>query len=816
MANNKKNTLTLEQFGKLFSVAEIDEYTELTSGTSNIPCLKLKGMVIFPNMTTSFDVNDQDSLQMCRKAKERGVEIFIVTQKEMTELTFPSANEFFKVGCIGSITEIEENENGGARVTFMGRARAEIEGNSTILLGNVNVHILEETNADPALKVKDEVSVAAAKRYYKEMTKIIPHFPKNVKEDVLAEENVSVMIDKMAFSAFVVYLHKQKILEECNVIKRLALLTEIMLEELEFLYNEMDIHKKVRAKIETNQREYYLKEQLKVIKEELGEISSPSPSAPFAMGGDGYEDDETVEYGQRILKAHYPEHVEEKLLKEVTKLSKTPYSSAESTVLRNYLDICLEIPWNKKTEDKTDVTRAAAQLDRDHYGLEKVKERILEYIAVRQLNPQIKNQIICLVGAPGVGKTSVASSIAKAMGRKFVRVSLGGVKDESDIRGHRKTYVASMPGRIVNALIQAGVNNPLILLDEIDKMANDQRGDPASAMLEVLDSEQNKAFRDHFVEIPVDLSDCVFIATANTLSTVAKPLIDRMEIIELPIYNRREKLEIAKGHLYPKQLKRHGLTKRQLKIDDKVFLELADFYTHEAGVRNLERQIASICRKAAKKIADGEASVKVNLKNLTDFAGQRKVLPDGIYEKDEVGTVNGLAYTELGGEMLRVEAIALEGSGKAKFTGSLGDVMKESADIAMSYIRRHATELGIDPEFYKKKDLHIHFPEGAVPKDGPSAGVALACAITSELGGYPAKHDVAMTGEITLHGRVLPIGGLKEKTMAAYKAGAKTVLVPEANRKDIPELDPVVKENLNFIFCNTLDDAFKNVLVRAE
>lgn len=761
--------------------------------------LQLDNMIIFPGFNTSFDLSNPIDIVSCKKAKKENAPIVVIMDK---------------IGCLGYIEELEELEGGKVNVTFAGETRAAVTGDVDNVTYKIYVAPLTQSNIAPELSIRDEIKLEKAKKYYGEITKLLPNFPKPLIDDVLNEENLSIMIDKMAHTVLFTISYKQEILETEDVISRLDKIVEIMLSELDQLYNEMEIHNKVKSKIEKNQREYYLREQLKVIKEELGESSV---SNGFSSGFDIEDsDDETVEYGNKILKGKFPKEVEEKLLKDVYKLSKTPYSSAESTVLRNYLDICLEIPWSKKTTDKTNVARAKAQLDKDHYGLEKVKERILEYIAVRQLNPDIKNQIICLVGAPGVGKTSIASSIAKAMGRKYVRVSLGGVKDESDIRGHRKTYVASMPGRIVNALIQAEVNNPLILLDEIDKLSNDHRGDPASALLEVLDGEQNKAFRDHFVEIPVDLSDCIFIATANSLEGVAKPLIDRMEIIELPMYNRREKLEIAKGYLYPKQLTRHGLTKRQLKIDDNVFYELADFYTHEAGVRNLERQIAGICRKSAKMIADGQKTIKVTSENLVDFAGQRKIIPDAIYEKDEVGTVNGLAYTELGGEMLRVEAVALEGDGKAKFTGSLGDVMKESAQIAVSYIRAHASELGIDPEFYKKKDIHIHFPEGAVPKDGPSAGVALACAITSELGGYPARRDVAMTGEITLHGRVLPIGGLKEKTMAAYKAGAKTVLVPEANRKDIPELDVTVRENINFVFCNTLDDAFRNVLIRPE
>ncbi len=774
------------------------------------PCIALEDHVVFPTIPATVEINDEGEIEICEQVYENGEEIFLVLRRlPPSDFFLHSDNELFSVGCIGKITHIEKTDNGIA-IVFVGEGRARILG-SKFALHAVQICRMRERNRDFEREPKDDVRISICKKYFKELTKLIPRFPEDLRNEILDEPSLSRLVDRMAFSSLVSPGHKQQILEESDVKKRLELFEDLSAEELNQVYNELDLHKKVKRMIDGDQREYFLREQLKAIKEELGE--SNSQQSPNNLFDDAEDDDELVEYRKKVIAQHFPRDVQEKLLKEVGKLAKTPYSSAESTVIRNYIDTCLEIPFSKKSKDVTSVEKARAQLEKDHYGLEKVKERILEYIAVKQLNPDIKNQIICLVGAPGVGKTSIVSSIAKAMGREYVRVSLGGVKDEADIRGHRKTYVASMPGRIVAALIQAKVKNPVVLLDEIDKLSNDFKGDPASALLEVLDSEQNKAFRDHFVEIPVDLSECVFIATANSLEHVARPLIDRMEIIELPIYNRREKFEIAKGFLFPKQLSRHGMTKRQLKIDDEVYYEIADNYTHEAGVRNLEREISSLCRKAAKKIVDGEKSIHITVENLTDFAGQRKIIPDRIYDRDEIGTVNGLAYTELGGEMLRVEAIAMDGSGKTQFTGSLGDVMKESAQIAVSYIRMHAKELGIDGEFYKNKDLHIHFPEGAVPKDGPSAGVALCSAILSELGSYKARRDVAMTGEITLHGRVLPIGGLKEKTMAAYKAGVTTVLLPEDNRKDLPELDASVRENINFVFCKTLSDVFANALI---
>ena len=590
---------------------------------------------------------------------------------------------------------------------------------------------------------------------------------------------------------------KQTVLEHFDPVARTEQLLVILAQEATVMEEESRLRRKVNARMNKNQREYYLREQMKVIEEELGE-------------GSDYE-----EYTAKIKQAALPPEVEKKLTRETERLSKAPFGSAEATVIANYLDVCLDIPWKKATRDRLQFAAVEKTLDADHYGLEKVKERIVEYIAAKQQSPELRGQILCLVGPPGVGKTSVAASVARALNRKYVRISLGGVRDEADIRGHRKTYIGAMPGRIIHALTQAGVKNPLILLDEIDKMSRDGHGDPTSAMLEVLDGEQNKAFRDHFVELPFDLSDCMFIATANNLENIPRPLADRMEIIELGIYTRREKLEIAKRHLIPKQLTRHNLSRRTLKFTDAAVLEIIDYYTREAGVRSLERTVAKICRKAVRELLSEpeKKHITVDAPDVKAYLGARKLLPDTVEDTDEVGCVNGLAYTELGGTVLRVEVAVLEGTGKIETTGSLGDVMKESAHIAVSYVRSVAKQYGIPTDFYKTKDIHIHFPEGAVPKDGPSAGVTMVTALVSALSGRPVRHEVAMTGEISLRGRVLPIGGLKEKTMAAYAAGATTVLIPADNLRDMEELDPMAREGLIFVPCRTADEVLRNALV---
>ena len=576
-----------------------------------------------------------------------------------------------------------------------------------------------------------------------------------------------------------------------------------MESENDILSLEKDIYDRVKESIDKNQREYYLREQMRVIQEELGESDNPV--------------DEAQQYFEKIDQLALPDEAREKLYKEADRLMKLPSNSHEGGVIRGYLDTCLELPWNKSTKDKIDLQKAEKLLDKEHYGLQRVKERILEVLATRALAPDIKGQIICLVGPPGVGKTSIARSIAKAMGRKYVRISLGGVRDESDIRGHRKTYIGAMPGRIINAIKLAGSNNPLMLLDEVDKMGNDFRGDPSSAMLEVLDSEQNFAFRDHYIEIPFDLSEVFFIATANDLSTIPAPLLDRMDVIELPSYTREEKFQIAKRHLLAKQMKKHGLTAKTFRLADDAIYGLIDFYTRESGVRKLEREIGALCRKADREIVGkGASRVVITGASLYDYLGPKRFRPDEPAERDEIGLVNGLAWTSVGGEMLQVEVAVMEGSGKVELTGSLGDVMKESAKAAISYIRSRAQEYGIDPNFYKNKDIHIHLPEGAVPKDGPSAGVTLTTALVSALTGTPVRRDVAMTGEITLRGRVLAIGGLREKTMAAYRAGIKTVLIPKENLPDLYEVDPVVKEAIRFIPADHVETVLQTALCPRE
>ena len=763
-----------------------------------LPLVVLNGTVAFPAITVNFELSDKANIAAIEAANSVNSFIFIVSKKQISNEPI-EFSKIFNIGTVAKIKQSIKTPEGKLRVIAEGFSRATVEEYKDF----ANYRIAEVICKTLTLEDPDEIKVEALTREalsaIEKMSGFLPASSKEVIATIKTIKNPGALADFIASNILVRHTDKQEILSCFEPLTRLEKLIVIIEEETTLLECESAIHKEVRARLNRNQKEYYLREQLRVIKEELGETG------------------EVDEYFDRIAEMHFPEDIELKLLKDAERMSRLPFGSAELSVMRTYFETVLDIPWNNSTKDRADITAASKILERDHDGLEDVKKRILEFLAVKELNPDLKNQIICLVGPPGVGKTSIAASIATAMKRNYVRVSLGGVRDEADIRGHRKTYVGAMPGRIINALIQAKVNNPLVLLDEIDKLTRDAHGDPTSALLEVLDAEQNKSFRDHFVELPFDLSNCFFIATANTLDTIPRPLIDRMEIIEIKIYTKREKMSIAKNHLIGKQLKRHGLNKRMLKITDSALEEIIDFYTREAGVRNLERTIASLCRKAAHKIVSEKVkSVTIDAKNITKYLGERKYIPEKIEECNEIGTVNGLAYTELGGDMLKIEVSALEGTGKIELTGSLGDVMKESAQIAISYVRSISKEYGIATDFYKTKDIHIHAPEGAVPKDGPSAGVTMVTALVSELAKIPVRRDVAMTGEITLRGKVLAIGGLKEKTMAAYNAGVKTVLIPHDNLKDLNDIDPLARENLQFIPCKTLDDVLKNALVEQE
>ena len=762
-----------------------------------LPVVALRGAVAFPAVTLSFEVDDELCINAAEAAFETDSFVLICATKTTQDKKL-TPKELFTTGTIAKIKQSVKTPEGNMRIIAEGYSRANVSEFRTFanyITADAICKTISMTDED---SVKSQAYCRAMLTEVENLVKLLPSVSDDIMSSAKAIKNPPLLADFIASNILVKYTDKQKVLECFEPIKRIELLISLIKDEANLLECELKIHKKVRSNLNQNQKEYYLREQIRVIQDELG------------------EGDEENEYFDRIMSTKMPDEVREKLVKETERLSKTPFGSAEATVTRNYLDTCLDIPWETTTKDRIDVAAAKKILDADHDGLDKVKERILEYLAVKQLNPQLGNQILCLVGPPGVGKTSVGASIAKAMKRKYVRVSLGGVRDEADIRGHRKTYIGAMPGRIIQALVQAKVKNPLILLDEIDKLTRDSHGDPSSALLEVLDGEQNKTFRDHFVELPFDLSDCLFIATANTLDTVPRPLLDRMEVIELKTYTKSEKISIAKNHLIPKQLKRHGLNKKMLSITDSAIEEIIDNYTREAGVRNLERRIADLSRKAARAfVEDAELKkIKIDSKNIAEYLGARKLLPERVSDTDEVGTVNGLAYTEAGGSMLKVEVAVLDGTGKIELTGSLGDVMKESARIAVSYVRSIAKERGIPTDFYKEKDIHIHFPEGAIPKDGPSAGVTMVTALVSALTGIPVRKDVAMTGEVSLRGNVLAIGGLKEKTMAAYSAGVKTVLIPEDNVKDLDDIDPIVREALEFIPCKKVGEVLENALAK--
>ncbi len=763
--------------------------------TSTLPVIALFGSVAFPGVTLSFELEHEPSIAAAESAFETDTPVIICSVIDTSEEKL-SPKALAKVGTVSKIKQSVKTPEGSMRIITEGYARASVTEFfpfANYLTADVISKTISMTDED---SIKSQAYCRAILSQTKKLDELLPSVSNDMMSTAKNIKSPALLADFIASNVLVKPTDKQKVLECFDPKKRIELLMTLLDEEAELLECELKIHKKVRGHLNQNQKEFYLREQIRVIKSELG------------------ESDDIEEYGDKIYALKAPDAIKEKLFKELDRMTKMPFGSSESSVIRTYLDTCLEIPWEVSTSDRLDVKAAAKILDADHDGLDEVKDRILEFLAVKQLNPSLKNQIICLVGPPGIGKTSIAASIARAMKRKYVRVSLGGVRDEADIRGHRKTYIGSMPGRIVNALIEAKTKNPLMLLDEIDKLTRDSHGDPASALLEVLDGEQNHAFRDHFVEMPIDLSECLFIATANTLDTVPKPLLDRMEIIELKTYTRTEKLAIAKNHLIPKQLKRHGLTRRMLNVTPEAVCEIIEFYTRESGVRSLERKIAELARKAARRFVEDKSlkSIKVTQKNVADFLGARKIIPESVSPCDEIGVVNGLAYTQAGGDVLKVEVAILEGTGKLELTGSLGDVMKESAKIAVSLVRSIAKEYGIDTDFYKNKDIHIHFPEGAVPKDGPSAGVTMVTALVSALSGRPVRRNVAMTGEVSLRGRVLAIGGLKEKTMAAYAFGVTDVLIPRDNMRNLDECDKEAVQNLNFIPCDTVSDVLKVAL----
>ena len=769
----------------------------------HLPTIALRGLVVFPNNLVHFEVGREKSIAAVEWAMANNSNVFLVAQKEM-ETNDPAQQDLYTYGVVAEVKQVLRVSNDLVKVLVEGKYRAKLtslDAGGDFLLSAVRPAPVRATKADEA--VETEALLRALKAGFDEYLGMNPRLGKDVVFAIVSSDDPEFLSEYMPANLLFRYEDKQAVMDEGTLNGRLKKLIEMLRRECQVMKLEKEIAEKVNESMDKNQRDYYLHEQLHIISDELGE------------GDDTHA--EADEYRRRIMDLHLAEDSEKKLLKEVDRLSKMQGSNQEATVIRTYLDTCLDLPWNTFTVDDLDIGRAQQILDRDHYGLKKVKDRILETLAVRKLAPDVKAQIICLVGPPGVGKTSIARSIAESLGRKYVRISLGGVRDEAEIRGHRRTYIGAMPGKIINAIISAKSSNPLILLDEIDKLAGDFRGDPAAALLEALDPEQNSTFNDHFIDLPFDLSHVLFITTANDLGSIPGPLRDRMDVIELPSYTRVEKYNIARKHLLPKQLKACGLTGK-VTLSQSALYGIIDGYTREAGVRNLERTITSVLRKCARKIASGEAeSVSVTGTTLESLLGPRFVKPDFLNRTNAVGIANGLAWTSVGGETLPIEVQVIDnGSGKITVTGSLGDVMKESAQLAITWVRVHADEYGIDPERLKKCDLHIHAPEGAVPKDGPSAGVTLTTALVSCLSGIPVRGDVAMTGEITLHGNVLPIGGLREKSMAAYREGMKTVLIPKDNEPDLYEVDDEVKKNLTFLPMQNLTQVLAAALLKPQ
>lgn len=765
-----------------------------------LPLLPLRGLTVFPYMVLHFDVGRPKSIKALEEAMVNNQMIFLVTQRDARNDN-PGPDDVYKVGTISKIKQLLKLPGDTIRVLVEGLNRAEISEYTQLepFFMAETVEKLYTTENENLLE--EEALIRRVLATFEEYAKLSNKVSPETVLSIMSLSDPGQLADVIAANIILKTEQKQEILEEFVSDARLEKLLEILMKEIDVLEIERDINTRVRKQIEKTQKEYYLREQLKAIQTELGDKEG--------VAG------EIEEYREKLSQLNVTEEVCKKVEKEIDRLLKMPPGSAECAVIRTYLDWIFELPWNKMTEEIFDLKKAQEVLDEDHYGLEKVKERIIEYLAVRKLKNSLKGPILCLAGPPGVGKTSIAKSVARALNRNYVRMSLGGVRDEAEIRGHRRTYVGAMPGRILSALKQAGSRNPLFLLDEIDKMSSDFRGDPASAMLEVLDSEQNFAFRDHYLELPFDLSEVLFLTTANNLDTVPKPLLDRIEVIHISGYTEEEKVNIAEKYLIPKQVREHGLSASCLKIDEKTIRDIINHYTREAGVRNLEREIATVCRKAAKNyIEKNRKYVRITTNNIEKYLGIKKYRYEVANDQDQVGIATGLAWTSVGGDTLSIEVNVMEGTGKLELTGHLGDVMKESAKAGISYIRSKISELGIDKEFYKKVDVHIHVPEGATPKDGPSAGITMATAMISALTEIPVRRDVAMTGEITLRGRVLPIGGLKEKVLAAHRAGITKIIVPMDNRKDIEEIPENVRKKLKFVFADNMDIVLTHALPR--
>lgn len=766
-----------------------------------LPIIPLRGIVVFPKMVLHFDVGRKKSIKALQKAMDDDQKVFLVCQKDAS-VDEPNIDDMYDVGVICTIRQmmrIPGSEN--MRVVVEGDERATLYSFTSVkpYIGGL-VEIAGDNNSNLEISEdEDKAYQRIIKREFERYASLMPKISNEVIAKVISIKNSGELADFVCSNTFLDYYEKQDVLSALDPSERICQLVVYLKKENNALEIESEIQEKVQNEIDKSQREYYLREEMKVISEALGESDNPL--------------EEAEEYKSKVSALKCSDDIKEKLLKECDKLAKMPSGSHEGTVERNYLDKCLEIPFGKYTKDSINLEKSRKILDKEHYGLDKVKERIVDSLAVYKRNPEFNGQILCLAGPPGVGKTSIVKSLAKSMGRKYVRIALGGIHDEAEIRGHRKTYIGSMPGRIVEAVIKSGVMNPIILLDEIDKVGNDFKGDPSSALLEALDPEQNNSFADHYIEFPIDLSRVLFITTANDVSAIAGPLYDRMEVIELNSYTALEKFYIAKKHLVKKEMIKHSLTSREFKISDDAINILIENYTREAGVRTLEKQIATLCRKATVSLESGAKSFKVTDKNIEEYLGKKKFSDDLVSKEDQVGTVNGLAWTSVGGTMLPIEVSVLNGTGKIELTGNLGDVMKESAKTAVSYIRSKASEYGIDEDFYKNKDIHIHAPEAAVPKDGPSAGLAITTAIVSELTGIAIKSNVAMTGEISLKGKALAIGGLKEKSMAAYKAGCDTVIIPQDNKKDLDEISDEVKQVIDFISVKNFDEVLPIALV---